>query len=242
MKLTHGIAALVMLASAAAAHAEFTGTVTATTDYDWRGVTQTAQDPALQGSIDFASDIGFTAGAWASNLDFGAGDPNVEIDLYAGWGGGETFPWTVGILYYTYTGASDLNFTEFYGSLGWEWVTAKVSYSYNFGGIAGANAFYYEGNVDYPLPANFSLLGHLGYSDGGGIEDAYLQDNYMDWSVGLGYTWSHFDFALKWVDGSDLKTLDQGNNNALYSDDIFNSEARAIFSVSTSFPWTKEGE
>ena len=94
MKLTHGIAALVMMASAAAAHAEFSGTVAATTDYNWRGITQTAQDPALQGSLDFSTEMGLHGGAWASNVDFGGGDPNVEIDLYAGWGGGETFPGT----------------------------------------------------------------------------------------------------------------------------------------------------
>jgi uncharacterized protein (TIGR02001 family) len=235
MKLTQGMTALVLLASAAVAHAEFSGTVTATTDYDWRGVTQTAQNPALQGSLDFASDMGFHAGAWASNVDFGGGDPNIEIDLYAGWGGGETFPWDVGIVYYTYTGESSFNFPEIYGSLGWEWITGKISYSWDFAGTS-ETAVYYEGNVDYPLPANFSLLGHLGYSDGDGIEAAYGQDNYMDWSAGIGYTWGHFDFALKWVDGEDLETL-RGTPH-----DISSTDARAIFSVSTTFPWTKEGE
>jgi uncharacterized protein (TIGR02001 family) len=235
MKLTQGMTALVLLASAAVAHAEFSGTVTATTDYDWRGVTQTAQNPALQGSLDFASDMGFHAGAWASNVDFGGGDPNIEIDLYAGWGGGETFPWDVGIVYYTYTGESSFNFPEIYGSLGREWITGKISYSWDFAGTS-ETAFYYEGNVDYPLPANFSLLGHLGYSDGDGIEAAYGQDNYMDWSAGIGYTWGHFDFALKWVDGEDLETL-RGTPH-----DISSTDARAIFSVSTTFPWTKEGE
>ena len=234
MKLTHGIAALVMMASAAAAHAEVTGSLAATTDYNWRGVTQTAQDPALQGSLDFSTEMGLHGGAWASNIDFGGGDPNVEIDLYAGWGGGETFLWDVGILYYTYAGESDLNFTEFYGSLGWEWITGKISYSYNFGGAAGAQAFYYEANVDYPLPADFSLLGHFGYSDGDGIETAYGQDNYFDWAAGVGYTWKHFDFSLKYVDGEDLET---------YRDtprDIFSSDAVVIFTVSTSFPWSND--
>ncbi len=235
MKLTQGMAALVLLTSAAAAHAEFSGTVTATTDYDWRGVTQTAQNPALQGSLDYASDMGFHIGAWASNVDFGGGDPNIEIDLYAGWGGGETFVWDTGIVYYTYAGESSFNFPEIYGSLGWEWITGKISYSWDFAGTS-ETAFYYEGNIDYPLPANFSLLGHLGYSDGDGIEAAYGQDNYMDWSAGLGYTWGHFDFALKWVDGEDLETLRDTPH------DISSTEARAIFTVSTTFPWKKDGE
>jgi uncharacterized protein (TIGR02001 family) len=239
MKLTQGIAALVLLTSAAAAHAEFSGTLTATTDYDWRGVTQSAQDPALQGSLDYAADIGFYAGAWASNVDFGNGDPNIEIDLYAGWGGGDEVTWDAGIIYYTYPGESSFNFPEIYGSLGWEWLSGKISYSWDFAGTS-ETAFYYEANVEYPLPHDFKLLGHIGYSDGDGIEAAYGQDNYTDWAAGLGYTWSHFDFALKWVDGSDLKTLDGTPH------DIASSEARVIFTVSTSFPWSEaepvEGE
>jgi uncharacterized protein (TIGR02001 family) len=235
MNLSQGLGAIVLMASAAAAHAEFTGTVTATTDYDWRGITQSAQDPALQGSLDYASDIGLHGGVWASNVDFGEGDPNMEIDFYAGWGGGEEYPWDIGFLYYTYPGASDSNFPEAYGSLGWKWFTAKVSYSWDFAGTS-ENAMYYEGNVAYDLPHNFGLTGHLGYSDGDGIEAAYGEGDYMDWSAGVTYTWGHFDFALKWVDGSDMKTLNDTH------DDISSSDARAIFSVSTTFPWKAEGE
>jgi len=233
MKLTHGVAAAVLLATATAAHAEFSGTVTATTDYDWRGVTQTAQDPALQGSFDWSSDMGLYAGVWASNVDFGSGDPNVEVDLYAGWSGGEVLTYDFGAVYYTYPGESDFNFPEIYGSVGWEFLSAKISYSWDFAGTS-ETALYYEGNVDYGLPANFGVTGHIGYSDGDGIRAAYGQSNYYDWSVGLTYTWSHFDFALKWVDGEDLDTL---RNTP---DDISSSDARAIFSVSTTFPWSKE--
>jgi uncharacterized protein (TIGR02001 family) len=244
MKSTQGLAALVLLATTTAAHAEFSGTVTATTDYDWRGVTQTAQDPALQGSLDYATDFGLYAGAWASNVDFGSGDPNVEIDFYVGWGGGETLLWDVGAIYYVYPGESDFNFPEIYASLGWEFIEGKISYSWDFAGTS-ETAFYYEANVDYGLPANFGVIGHIGYSDGDGITAAYSNydvngniveevDNYMDWAVGITYTWGHFDLALKWVDGEDLETKRDT------VDDISSSEARAIFSVSTTFPWSKD--
>ena len=107
MKLSHGLAALVLTMSAAAAQAEVTATVTATSDYDFRGITQTRNNPALQGSIDYASDSGFYLGGWASNVDFG-GDENLEVDLYGGFSGGETFPWDVGIIWYTYPQSNDL--------------------------------------------------------------------------------------------------------------------------------------
>ena len=237
MKLSQGVAAILLMAAGATAHAEVTGTVTATSDYNWRGVTQSSQDPALQGSIDFAHDSGFYAGAWASTIDFGDdSDADIELDLYTGFSGGETYLWDVGLVWYTYPSSNGdaLDFPEVYGSLGYKWIEGKISYTSNFGGLS-EQAWYYEANGTFELPLDLSLGVHLGYSDGDGIEAAYGQDNYMDWAIGLTYNWSHFDFSLKWVDGSDLETLE----NTL-PDDISNSEARAIFSVSTTFPWSKD--
>jgi uncharacterized protein (TIGR02001 family) len=234
MKLTHGLAALVLLASATAANAEVTGTLTAVSDYNWRGVSQTAMDPALQGSIDYAHDSGFYAGVWASNVDFGdCCDESIETDLYFGFSGGEAFTWDVGFVYYVYPGADDLDFPEIYASLGWEWLTGKVSYSNDFAN-SGDSSIYLEANGEWGLPANFGLTAHVGYSDGDGIEWAYGQDNYFDWSVGVTYALGHFDFGLSYVDGSDLKTLDGT------PDDVGSSESTVIFSVSTSFPWSDE--
>ena len=58
MKLSHGLVAAGLTFAAMTAHAGITGTVTAATDYDFRGITQSAQDPVLQGSIDYAHDSG----------------------------------------------------------------------------------------------------------------------------------------------------------------------------------------
>jgi|PlaIllAssembly_1097288.scaffolds.fasta_scaffold46974_3 uncharacterized protein (TIGR02001 family) len=236
MKLTHGLAALVLLASASAAHAEFSGTAAAVTDYNWRGVTQTAQGPAVQGSLDYSHSSGFYAGLWGSNVDFGdCCDESVEVDIYAGFSGGEELVWDVGINYYSYPGADDLDFGEIYASLGYKWIEGKIWYSDDFGNY-GKSAMYYEANAAFELPYNLGLAGHLGYSDGSGIEEAYGQGDYIDWSIGLTYTYNHFDFGLKWVDGSDLKTYDGT------PDDVLSSESRAIFSISTAFPWTSGEE
>jgi uncharacterized protein (TIGR02001 family) len=234
MKLTKGFAALALLSIASVASAaEFSATITGTTDYDFRGVTQTAQNPAIQGSVDFAADSGFYAGIWSSNVDFGKGDPNVEVDYYGGWGGGEDVTWDTGIVYYTYVSASEFNYPEVYFGLGWKYFDAKYWYGWNYGGSPG-NERYIEGNVTYPLPADFALTGHMGYTNGGGFADAYGQGSYMDWSAGLTYSWKHLDMSLKWVDGSDLKTA----NNT--KDNISSSDGRAIFTISTTFPWSDE--
>ncbi len=231
MKLTQGLAAFVLLATASAANAELTGTVTAVSDYNWRGITQTGQDPALQGSIDWALDSGFYVGAWASNVDFGnCCDEDIEVDLYAGFSGGDVVTWDVGFNYYWYPGADDLDYPEIYAGVGYEWFEAKLWYSSDFANYS-EQAWYLEGNAAYELPANFGLEAHLGYSTGDGIEAAYGQDNYFDWSVGVTYALGNFDLGLKYADGSDLETLDGT------PDDIGSSEGVVIFSVSTTFPW-----
>ena len=82
MKLTHGLAAAALSLTAMAAQAEVTGNAAVVSDYNWRGITQTSQDPALQAGIDYAHDSGFYLGAWGSNVDFGdCCDENVEIDV-----------------------------------------------------------------------------------------------------------------------------------------------------------------
>ena len=230
MKLTHGLAALVLLASASAAHAEVTGTVTIASDYDCRGITQTSKNPALQGSVDYAHESGFYAGAWASNVDFDdCCDESIEVDTYAGFAGGETVTYDVGLVYYWYPGADDIDFGELYGALGYKWIEGKIWYSPDFAN-ADESAMYYEANGTFELPANFGLNLHLGYNYGDG-----QPTEYMDYSIGVAYTLSNFDLELKYVD------TDLSRGDALFSsDDAFNTEGRVIFGVSTTFPWGGE--
>jgi len=238
MKLIHGLAAAALSLSAFAAQAEITGTVTAVSDYDFRGITQSAQDPALQGSIDFAHESGLYAGIWASSVDFGD-DAEYEIDYYGGFRGGEDITYDVGGIWYSYPSTdAQYDYGEIYAGAGYKWVSGKIWYSPDFAS-AGESAFYYEANGSYELPANFGLTAHVGYSDGD-YWDALSSlpepagESYVDWSVGVTYALSHFNFALKWIDGSDNRPADGTPK------DVFSSEARAWFSVSTTFPWSKE--
>ena len=227
MKLSHGLAALSLLALGAAAHAEVTATVTGVSDYDFRGITQTAQDPALQASIDYTHESGFYIGAWGSNVDFGdCCDESIEVDIYAGFRGGEDVTWDVGGVYYTYPGADNIDFPEIYASVGYKMVSGKIWYSNDFGS-SGDSAWYYEANLNVPLPSNFGASAHIGKSDG----DYWGDNDYFDWNVGVTYALGHFTLGLKYIDGSDLEELDGTPG------DVFSSEARAWFSVSTTFPW-----
>lgn len=228
------LVASVALAAAGTAQAgEFSMTVTATSDYDFRGVTQTSQDPALQLSLDWAADNGLYVGAWGSNVDFGrCCDESVELDLYAGFAGGdeEGLTYDVGGVYYLYPGAEDLDYPEVYAGVAYGIFDAKLWYSWDFFGL-DESAYYLEGNMNIPLPSDFGLVVHVGYSDGDAFDNVVGFESYFDWSVGVAKTIGGFDMELKWVDGSDWKELDGTPG------DVLSSEARVIFSVSTSLPW-----
>jgi uncharacterized protein (TIGR02001 family) len=106
------------------------GSAAFTTDYVFRGISQTDENPAVQASIDAAYGI-FYLGMWGSNVDFGAGPAgqdiaNIEIDYYGGiaptWQG---ISFDIGGIYYTYPGAYDPG-TEF------DYFELKTGASYTF--------------------------------------------------------------------------------------------------------------
>ena len=59
MKTAPVLAVLALGAAAATAQAEVSSTITLASDYDFRGITQTARDPALQASLDWSTESGF---------------------------------------------------------------------------------------------------------------------------------------------------------------------------------------
>jgi len=242
MKLIQGVAAVLLMASAAAANAELSGTVTAVSDYDFRGISLSSTDPALQGSIDYSMESGFYAGAWASNIDYGPDyDGSIELDLYAGFAG-ETeagLGWDVGLVWYLYPDSSSsatkseiLDYPELYVGLTYNIFEFKQWYSNDLSG-SDEDGFYTEANAAVELPANFGLNLHAGYNWGDYFDE--LESEYIDYSIGVAYTLGNFDLELKWVDNN------LSNNDALFTkDDAFNSEGRVIFAVSTTFPWSNE--
>ena len=233
-----------LLGAATAANAGVTSTWTLTNDYDFRGNSQSAKDPAIQGSVDYAADSGWYVGGWASNVDFSPLDVDYEVDLYSGFTGTSEagLGYDVGIVYYAYPDESDLNYFEIYGSASYEWFKAKLWYSNAFGGDAAeaaaldrvgddaVSAWYLEGNATFPLPQNFSVLLHAGYSTGDYWDNA-IGDDIIDYSFGVGYTVNKFNLALKYVDT---------DTDAVVTDDVFNNEGRVIFTIATTFPWADE--
>ena len=85
----------------------FSGNLALTTDYVFRGYTQTSEKLAVQGGLDWEGAEGWHLGVWGSRLDFGAGDDAfVEVDLYGGYSWQiNDVGYDLGLIYYAYPGA-----------------------------------------------------------------------------------------------------------------------------------------
>ncbi len=114
------------------------GSVALTSDYRFRGVSQTNQQIAVQGGITIAHDSGVYIGAWGSNLaGWGTfGGANVELDLIVGYKAklSDSAMLDVGAIWYMYPGGADeSDFVEPYakltGTAGPATLTAGVAYA-----------------------------------------------------------------------------------------------------------------
>jgi uncharacterized protein (TIGR02001 family) len=172
------------------AHAEgpdVSFSLTGATEYVWRGVTQSDENPAIFAAATVRQN-GFYAGAGAENVDFLGID--TEYDLWAGWAGEVTPGITldVGLVRYGYLDAPsglDLDTVE---------VKAAVSTSFDKLAVGAAvhytddyfateeSATYVEVNASMPLTDKWSLSG--------AVARQILEDDsgsYTTWNAGVGY-------------------------------------------------------
>ena len=160
-----------------AAHAELSANIGFTSNYLWRGLTQTNDQAAISGGIDYAHESGFYAGAWASNVSW-TGVPSTEFDTYIGFGGEFSgISYDIGYIDYAYMGADPADnedFSEVYLGLGYDIV------SFQYSNDSDNDNSYMELAVDIPLSDSLTLGIHYGdYSF-----DVSTSD-YSDTSIGL---------------------------------------------------------
>lgn len=125
--LRYACAASALVLFSGPAAAEITGNATVTNNYIWRGLTQTTNDAAVQGGIDYNHSSGFYVGTWISNVKYAPLDTfSYEHDIYLGFAGGDAVTWDVGWLYYNYDDEARFDFHELYGSVGWKGLSATL--------------------------------------------------------------------------------------------------------------------
>ena len=216
---------------AAQAEMEISGNVALTSDYRFRGISQSDESIAVQGGFDLGWDTGIYIGTWGSTVDFdtnGSGlDGSLELDYYIGWASdiGDTgIAIDVGYLYYDYPGDDDFegDYQEVYGSVSFWDVTLGMAYSDDYYGETD-KFFYYYADYSLGFAENFSLDFHIGYNDveedGGFLSSD--EDSYIDYSVGLTASYWAVDWTLAYVgtnlDEEDVFGYDWGDDSVVFT-------------------------
>ena len=234
--------ALMMMAGVSVAQAQVTGNLGLTSDYRFRGVSQTQNAPAVQGGIDYAHSSGLYVGNWNSSVssDMYTNGSGVESDLYAGFKKDIYNGLTLDVGSYNYfypraTNNTSTNFdtNELFAGLGYGPVSVKYSQSLSnyFGTANSKNSQYYQADLAQPLTyisKNLSLLAHVGRTEVNNNSNL----NYTDYNVGLGYNLQGWELAAKYYTNSGttstFQTANTINGQRLYKD-------AAVVSVSKSF-------
>jgi uncharacterized protein (TIGR02001 family) len=187
----------------------FTANVGLYSQYIFRGLAQTDEEPAIQGGFDYSHASGLYIGTWASNVSwlrdngsYNSGG-SAEVDIYGGY---RTSLGPVGIdvgyLKYWYPGGQTAGFIdadtdELYAAASWKWFTVK--YSHSLGdtfGVRDADGTYYldfaasmpVGETGLTLGAHYGIQKYSGRDAalpvGMDNDDAY---SYDDWKISAAY-------------------------------------------------------
>ena len=187
-------------APAAAPAPAVTSNLSLVSNYLYRGISQTGNNPAIQGGFDYTHASGFYAGTWGSNISW-IGDAgtatatgaSLELDTYLGIRNSfaTDFSYDVGYLRYNYPGNYGAGITkadtdEVYALIGYKWITLKYSdalgNTFGVSNAAGTNyidlsASYAIGDSGYTLGAHVGKQTYMGstadLSKAGGADLSY---------------------------------------------------------------------
>jgi uncharacterized protein (TIGR02001 family) len=236
---------------------QLTYNFSATSEYVFRGFSQSAEKPAVQGGADLTYKW-FYAGIWSSLIDFGK-DGNfptldvahTEIDYYAGIKpvvGRFTFD--LGVIYYTYPRARDggifsnkeLDYVELklgVSAEAWKDATIGVTafYSPEYTNKTG-NVWTFEGTIAQNLPKfrdiTPSISGTLGYQVGDTLRYQALvangADDYLYWNVGLGLAFGdRFSLDFRYWDTNVSNSGGFCTGQVLQCDERFVASAKVTY-------------
>lgn len=182
----------------------FSGAVALTSDYVFRGYSQSDEHPAFQPGLNWDSGKGLHLNVWASNIDFNdGGDADLEADFTAGFAGTvDKFSYDVGAIYYAYPGTAkkaNYNYWEAYSTFGYDTGSAKLNgslfYSPDFfGGIDDAWAL--QGGFSAPVAEGFVFDAQLGRQ----MLKKTKGTDYTYWNAGLTYSFPVADVGIRYHD------------------------------------------
>ena len=189
---------------------DVTGSAALTTDYVFRGITQTQGDPAAQFGVKAATANGFYANIWGSTVEFpGDTGATTEADYIVGWGGklNDDFALDVNVTHFDYPSArADLAYTELIGTLTWKdnyWL--MVGYSPDVFATDEAGIYTLVG-AKFPVNDQFRIEATVGHYD---LDDAY------------GRSYSHASLGAVWAFKAPFELRVTAHDTDSSGDDLF---------------------
>lgn len=181
------------------------GEIGVVSDYRFRGVSLSDDDPAVQGGLTASLASGAYGSVWASTIDeYGAGadgkGATVELDYTLGWAleaGG--YDIDVAASLYTYPGGTGVSYVELPVSISrqvgpWAW-TLGGAYAPSQSNLGDKDNSYGYGKAHWTATDDaFWLEGQAGYEHG-----AYAPDGKWDWSATVGKTLGPVEASLSYV-------------------------------------------
>jgi len=233
------VLAFLMIAGMSVAQAQVTGNVGVTSDYRFRGISQTANSQALQGGIDYANKSGFYVGNWNSSVSSALYTDSIgmENDVYAGFKKEVIKGVTIDVGSYNYyysrsgnTFNSVSNTHEAY--IGAATGPVSVKYSQSLGDyFATANSKgskYYQADLNMPLDKKMTINAHIGHTSVAN----HTASNYTDVKVGGTYTLAGLDVGAHYYTNRGLtaaaKVADTVAGEKLYKSALVFSVAKAF--------------
>ncbi len=172
-----------------------------TSDYRYRGISQSQKDPAISAGVDVTHNpTGFYAGAWASTIKWIKAAPtyngsaSVEVDLYGGRRGEivSGVSYDLGTIAYLYpnnklasNGGVDATTWEIYGQVGYGPAYFKYSYALTniFANANSKGSYYLDAGINQEITDGYVLNLHAGRQVIAGSGNSIY--NYNDWKVGV---------------------------------------------------------
>ncbi len=248
-----GALAFISIAPAAYAGEEgawgpFTAGASVTSDYRFRGISNSDRDGAVQGYVQYDHATGLYVNVWASTIDFNdelTYDSSVEVDATVGYNYAFSDQTNAGVraVYYWYpdadtpAAAADYDYFELALSgehdFGMAAISGDLAWSPDFFAETG-DAIALSGGVTVPVLEEFAFFdggleasAHVGYQ--------WIDDNaaagipdYLYWDLGATASWGLFSFDVRYVD-TDMSRLECAGGTE-------NCEGGVVLTVSADLP------
>ncbi|MGH9895322.1 MAG: TorF family putative porin [bacterium] len=205
--LSAAVAAALLVPGVAAAQvaSPITGNMSLVSDYRFRGLTQTFEEPALQGGFDYAHSSGIYLGNWNSSISdsFFAGAP-LEMDFYGGYkGAAGPLGYDIGVLYYYYPGSNlagvgTIDNLEVYAGVSWQFLSLKYFHAVSdfFGAPNTDGSNYIDLTATFDLGQGWGVNGHIGHQK---VKNASALD-YTDYKIGITKDVGGWVFGASFID------------------------------------------